>query len=313
MGANIALNFASHGLAVRLTDVSVEQLSKAKELARGNAAFLRENGLLPGFAEEILARVVYTSDRDVALAGAELVIEAIPESLPLKRSLFAELDRGCGSEVVFASNTSTFLPSTLATSLVHPERRRRFMVLHYWNPAHLIPLVEIVPHPEVDFHVLEDVQRLLERCQKQPVVLRKEVPGFIGNRLAFALQREAMDLVARGVATAEEIDTVARTSFGRRLPVSGIFGTADLGGLDVYLAVCASLFPDLSNQQEPPAALASLVKAGKLGVKSGAGWRSYTGSEIVALRESLATELVHQAKLDRQFSESQPPEPPSRS
>jgi 3-hydroxybutyryl-CoA dehydrogenase len=147
--------------------------------------------------------------------------------------------------------------------------------------------------------VTEEVRQLLVRCNKTPVLVRKEIDGFIGNRLAFALQREAMDLVARGVATPEDIDTVARTSFGRRIPVSGIFGTADLGGLDVYLEVCRSLFPQLCNDRVLPEALRRSVEHGHLGVKTRHGWKQYTAEEVAALNESLTGELVRQLQRDR--------------
>ena len=151
----------------------------------------------------------------------------------------------------------------------------------------------------------------LERCGKQVVVLQKEVPGFIGNRLAFALQREAMDLVAKGVASPAEIDTVIRAGFGRRIPVSGIFGTADLGGLDVYLAICQSILPDLCAQTGAPAELKRLVASGRLGLKSGEGWYNYSSTEAAALRDAIATELVHHARRDQTLNTSSAVLPPS--
>ena len=312
MGANIALNLAAHGLAVRLTDVSAEQLTQARATVRTNALFLQEHGLLAKPAEEILPHVVYELGLGRALAESQLVIEAVTESLPLKQGLFEELDRRCASDVIFASNTSTFLPTALAVPFTGGERTRRFMILHYWNPAHLVPLVEIVPHPAVDAEVLANVKRLLERCGKHPVVLQKAVPGFIGNRLAFALQREAMELVSQGVASPEEIDTVVRAGFGRRIPITGIFGTADLGGLDIYLAICKTLFPELSTRTTVPLELERLVEEGKLGVKSGEGWHSYTTEQKVDLRESLAKELVRRAELDRPLASIELPPKTSR-
>ena len=302
MGVNIALNLACAGVTACLTDVSATQLATASENARANAAFLFAQGLISENIEDVLGRIVYCSQLGAALDRAQLVIEAIPENLNLKLALFAELDRLCPPEVILASNTSTFLPSALAAGMVNSGRAARFLVLHYWNPAHLIPLVEIVPHPLVGSNVLVPINQLLDRCGKRSVVLRKEIPGFIGNRLAFALQREAMDLVAKGVASPEEIDLVVKSGFGRRLPVTGIFTTADLGGLDVYLAVCESLYPDLCASREPPAELRRLVEAGQLGVKTGSGWQRYSTDEIKALRESLAAELVHRARLDQETS-----------
>lgn len=296
MGTNIALDFAAHGFTVKLTDSIAAQLEKSRELARANAAILEKHGLLREAAGEVLARIENVPKLAEAVAGAELVVEAVPERLELKRQVFAELEKLCGHDTILASNTSTFMPSMLAEGLRHPER---LLVAHYWNPAHLLPLVELVPHPRTAPEVLERVRALLLQCGKRPIVLKKEVLGFIGNRLAFALQREAMDLVAKGVASPEDIDAVASTSFGRRIPVSGVFGTADLGGLDVYAAICDSIFPDLCADKGAPAALKALVARGRLGAKTGAGWRDYTAEEIATLREALSAELIRQAKRDR--------------
>jgi 3-hydroxybutyryl-CoA dehydrogenase len=300
MGANIALNLAAHGVAVWLTDVRTEQLEKAREGIEANARHLHADGLLPDEVERVLARIARPTTLDDALVGAELVIEAVPENLQLKLRVFGELERKCGPEVIFASNTSSFVPSKLAVGLVDPATAERLVVMHYWNPAHLVPLVEVVPHARTRADVLEQVKALLDRCAKQSVILRKELPGFIGNRLAFALQREAMSLVASGVAAPEDIDTVARAGFGRRIPVTGIFGTADLGGLDVYLAVCQSIFPDLCRDAAAPPALQRLVQQGRLGMKTGDGWSAYTEAEIAEIQERLTTELVRHARNDQE-------------
>jgi 3-hydroxyacyl-CoA dehydrogenase len=300
MGANIALNFAAHGVRVKLTDVREEQLEKARAAIRKNAEMLREHGLLDRAADDVLTGIVCETNLDVALEDADLVIEAVPENLQLKLRIVMELDRKCAPGVILASNTSTFVPSKLAVGFLNPARAEQLVVMHYWNPAHLIPLVEVVPHPRTQPEVLERVKTLLDRCEKKAVVLRKELPGFIGNRLAFALQREAMSLVANGVAAPEDIDTVASASFGRRIPVTGIFGTADLGGLDVYLAVCRSIFPELCRDDNAPPALQRLVEQGKLGIKSGEGWSKYDAKRIAALQTVLTAELVHQAKRDQE-------------
>lgn len=298
MGANIALNFAAHGHAVRLHDSEEAALDRAKAIMRGNAELLRRHGLLQETEAAVLARITGETKLEAAVESVGLVIEAVPERVQLKQQLFRHLDKLCAPETILASNSSTFVPSQLSLGLVHPERKARLLVMHYWNPAHLMPLVEIVPHPETAPDVVESTRALLLQCGKTPVVVRKEIAGFIGNRLAFALQREAMDLVARGVASPEDIDAVARASFGRRLPTTGIFGTADLGGLDVYLEVCRSIFPDLCADGSPPAALERLVKEGNLGMKTGTGWKRYAPEEMAAIREELGAELIRQLKRD---------------
>ncbi|MBI3831732.1 MAG: 3-hydroxyacyl-CoA dehydrogenase family protein [Planctomycetes bacterium] len=296
MGTNIALDFAAAGFEVAVTDARPEALATSRETARANAEALAANRLLREPAAAVLARIRYREQLVEALRAADLVLEAIAENLDLKRGLFAELEQLAPPQAILASNTSSLMPSLLAANLARPER---FLVAHYWNPAHLLPLVELVPSPSTSKEVLEAVRELLTRIGKRPVILRKEVPGFIGNRLAFALQREAMALVAHGVATPEEIDAVARLSFGRRVPATGIFQTADLGGLDVYLAICASLFPNLACDIEPLAALRERVAQGKLGLKTGAGWFSYSPEEAAALRAKLNAELLRRAQDDR--------------
>lgn len=299
MGANIALNLAAHNVRVRLNDVREEQLVKSRRVIEANARMLQQHGLLAGSVEEVMAGIVFESDFDAAVEGASLVIEAVPENLQLKLRIFTQLDRKCPPGVILASNTSTFEPSKLAIGFLDPARAEWLVVMHYWNPAHLIPLVEVVPHATTRPAVLEQVKALLDRCEKKSVILRKELPGFVGNRLAFALQREAMKLVAAGIASPADIDTVASAGFGRRIPVTGIFGTADLGGLDVYLAVCRSIFPELCQDASPPPTLQQLVKHGRLGMKSGEGWRKYTPEEIASIEAALTAELVHQAKRDQ--------------
>jgi 3-hydroxybutyryl-CoA dehydrogenase len=298
MGANIALSFAVHGFGVCLCDVSEAQLDQARSTILKHVAMMLEHGLGSGSPEDSLSRINFDTRMDVSVAGVDLVIEAVRENLQLKLQVFTKLDRLCAPEVILASTTSTFVPTALAAGLVNPGRKSRFLVMHYWNPAHLIPLVEVVPHSETSLEVLNFIRALLLQCRMIPVLLRKEIAGFIGNRLAFALQREAMGLIANGVATAEDIDQVVTSGFGRRVPVTGIFGTADLGGLDVYLAICRQLFPDLCNDTNPPAILARQVEQGKLGVKTGEGWKKYTPEQISVLYSTLTKELVHQSQRD---------------
>jgi 3-hydroxybutyryl-CoA dehydrogenase len=302
MGANIALSLAAHGVQVRLTDVNEAQLARGRATAEANAWKLHGHGLLPEPVDAVLGRIACTAVLDEAIADAGLVIEAVPENLQLKLRVFLELERKTGPRVILASNTSTFVPSSLAVGFVNPATAARLVVMHYWNPAHLIPLVEVVPHARTLPAVVDRVKGLLDRCDKHTVVLRKEVPGFIGNRLAFALQREAMRMVEDGVATPEDIDTVARAGFGRRIPVTGIFRTADLGGLDVYRAVCELIFPGLSNDHGVPESLKRLVQAGMLGVKTREGWHKYSEREVEEWQKRLTEALVYHARADQRRS-----------
>lgn len=291
MGTNIALDFALAGYSVRMMDAQPEQRRRSEETCAANARLLETHGVLTEPPAAVLARIRYCDSVAETVDGADLVIEAVSEHLELKRALFRQIGEHAPARAVLASNTSSFSPSLLADATGRPDR---FLVAHYWNPAHLIPLVELVPSPHTDPGILETVRTLYACMGKRPVVVRKEVLGFIGNRLQFALLREALALVESGVATPDDIDTVVRSSFGQRLPVTGVFRTADLAGLDVLLAICRVLFPDLAADQAPGPAMAGLVEAGRLGTKADAGWFDYGPGEAEALRATLFAALIRQ-------------------
>jgi 3-hydroxybutyryl-CoA dehydrogenase len=298
MGRSIAVDALRAGRAVALHDRDAEVLSKAWQEIASTIERLQVSGL-SGAWVNWTDRLRLTSKLEEAVADVDWVIEAVPEDLRLKHVTLGALEALCPPEVILASNSSTLMPSRLAEPLKHPGR---LVVAHFWNPAHLVPLVEIVPHEGTAARTTEWVRAELEQWGKRAIVLRRETPGFVGNRLAFALQREAMSLVAQGVASPEEIDAVVRWGFGRRIPFTGVFRTADLGGLDVYAAISALLFPDLSRATDVPAPLADLVARGHLGMKSGEGWYRYEAGEIDAWRERVAGALLSQLRQDETAS-----------
>ena len=214
MGHSIAQEFAVSGYRVSLNDVSEERLDHARERIRQNLEMLGRSDEWDGVA----SRITFTGDLRTAVEGADLVIEAITENLDIKRELFAELESICGSDTILASNTSTYMPSQLAEATQNPER---VIVMHYFNPPHVVPLVEVVGGRDTSPDTVETVRDLLVSQGKKPVVLEKEALGFIGNRLQAALLRECFALVENGVVRPEDIDTVVTTSFGRRLGVAG--------------------------------------------------------------------------------------------
>ncbi|MCZ7643962.1 MAG: 3-hydroxyacyl-CoA dehydrogenase family protein [Planctomycetota bacterium] len=298
MGTNMALDFARSGFEPQVVEVDEEQRARSREYARFGARFLHLNGLAKDDPEKVVGRIAFL-EHPVrvmrAFSEAQWIVEAVPEKLELKHKVLTEAEAVAPEDAIVTSNTSSFLPSRIAGKLRRPER---MLVTHFWNPPHLLPLVEVVPHPGTAPEVVDALLKVLVETGKHPILLRKEISGFIGNRLAFALQREAMDLIAKGVASAEDIDAVAALGFGRRIPISGIFGTCDLGGLDVYAAICDELFPGLCNDAAAPEKLKELVAQGKLGVKTGAGWRVYSQAEIEKLRHALSEELVRHANRD---------------
>lgn len=291
MGHAIAQEFALGGLAVRLCDRNEEILGAAKRAVAVDLDALVRAGIIDGErVAPALERVRTTSTLATALAGADLVVEAVSEDLPLKRRLFAEMDELCPAGVILASNTSSYMPSLLASAVRRPER---LLVTHYFNPAHLLPLVEVVPNPQTAPEVVDRVVRLLARIGKTPVVVRREVPGFVGNRLQMAILREAMAIVEAGIASPADVDAVVTAGFGRRLGVAGPFAIADMAGLDVNLRVMEELLPSMAAGREPPRMLQEAVAAGRLGTKSLAGVYDWTAESARAAREQVGNALLN--------------------
>ena len=250
MGHGIALELAAHGYDVRLHDQDAARLEKARAAIGEGLARLAEVGRIP--AEDLAAapgRIAMSADLAEAVAGVDLVIEAVSEDLAVKQALFRELDALAPPHAILASNTSTFMPSLLAAATNRP---RQVIVAHYFNPPHLLPLVELVRGGQTSDETVETMRDLYRGMGKAPAVVQKEAPGFVGNRLQAAIFREALAIVVEGIASQEDVDTIVKTGFGRRLCVAGPFEIADAAGLDVKLAVCEQLFPEIASTTKNP-------------------------------------------------------------
>ena len=290
MGTSIALDWARAGHPVTIYDADAERVHSAPGRAREIGAMLVRGGVTDAAAlEQAVERLAPTPDLADAVDGAAYVAEAIVEDLAIKQALYAELGGICGPSTVLASNTSSLMPSALAESADHPER---VLVVHYFNPAHLIPVVEVVLGPRTSPEVVERVSALLRRAGKTPAVLRKEVPGFVANRLQSALLREALSLVEDGVTSMEDLDAVVCLGFGRRLAAFGPFAISDMAGLDVWQAIAAYLFPQLSNADAPSPLLAERAARGDLGLKSGRGFYGWSDEEARAALARRDAELL---------------------
>jgi 3-hydroxybutyryl-CoA dehydrogenase len=283
IGHGVAQVFAVAGTPVRLIGRRAASLDAALARIRESLARFQAHGLVTAEAgRAALARITPTTDLDAA-GGADLVVEAVPEDQPLKHAVFERLDRVCPPPAVLASSSGQ--PASRLVARV--RHRERVVAAHFWNPPQLIPLVEVCAGPESDPDVVPWLCGVLRAAGKQPVVLEREIDGFIGNRLQFALLREALALWASGVASAEAIDLAVKTSFGRRLAVTGPLESADLGGLDTFHAFAAFLFPGLDRSTAPPAALGDLAAAGHRGLATGRGlydWATRDGKGLVAER-----------------------------
>lgn len=297
MGHSIALNAAWTGLNVKMYGLNDDDLSNGLSGIRQKISILIENGLLPSSQyDQVLSRISLTKSKEDAVSDATFVIECIPENLGLKQQLFKYLDEICPSEVILASNTSGLSLSKMIAETKHSER---FVLTHFWNPAHLIPLVEVLRIPQTAPSVFNRTIDLLNLMGKKPVEVRKEVPGLIGNRLQFALLREALALLEDGVASKEDIDAAVVYSIGRRLPVTGPITSADMGGLDVFAAISDYLFEDLSKAEKAFPSMKSLVEQHKLGLKSSEGFYQWNKEFSDKMIESREMELIRQLKLDR--------------
>jgi 3-hydroxybutyryl-CoA dehydrogenase len=298
MGHGIGQVFAQGGYDVTLNDVDAERLQKALAGIRQNLnLFVQEALITPAEMANAVARIRLEPDLPSAARDADLVVEATFENLDSKRAVLKRIGELAPERALVASNTSGLSVNAMAPAIAHPER---FVVAHFWNPPHLIPLVEIVRGDRSSPDAVAKVAEVLRSIGKEPVVVRKDVLGFIGNRLQYALFREALALVQDGVCTAADIDTVVRTSFGRRLTTAGPLETADINGADLFYNISKYLFPDLSAMTGPPPFFEKLIAEGKTGVRAGAGFRDWPGDRAERIREARDRELIRWLKVVRE-------------
>lgn len=286
MGHSIALSFAGHGRSVRVFEPDAS--TRAGLLARV-ASSLTALGRDQDAIDSTVARIEVVADLADAVADADYVTEAAPEKVELKQQLFAELETVVPDDAVLASNTSV-IPITLITA--GRETGHRMVGTHWWNPGHLIPLVEVVRTATTSEQTVVHTMRTLEAIGKTPVRVEKDIPGFIGNRLQHALWREAISLVEKGVCSAEDVDLVITSSFGRRLAVLGPLANADLIGTPLTLDIHEQVLHDLESRPEPSPLLRQLVADGRTGFASGEGFRHWTDESIAAVRAAVNDHLI---------------------
>lgn len=289
MGHGIGQEFALAGHEVVLHDLSDEKLREAVDEIERNLQRLAGWGLVA--AEKIepaLERLRTTSSLEDAGRDADFVVEAVFEDLELKQQVFRDLDAVCPRHTILASNTSTFMPSLLASVTKRPDR---VLVAHYFYPPSLLPLVEVVPSAFTSGETVDAVCEILRAAGKSPIVIRKEAVGFVANRLQFALQREALHIVEQGIATAQDVDIAVRDGFGRRLAVAGPFEIAEPIGWDLELRIQRNLFPHLAASPEPSPLVVDKVERGELGVKTGKGFYDWTPEMAEAWRTKMERAL----------------------
>jgi 3-hydroxybutyryl-CoA dehydrogenase len=247
----------------------------------------------------LLKRITAHEHLAPAVQGASFAFEAAPEKLPLKQRIFAELESAVAPEAILASNSSAIPSTEIGRDLKH---RERVVGTHFWNPPHLVPLVEVIQNEKTSDAVLRATMELLRDAGKVPVHVRRDVPGFVGNRLQHAMKREAFALVAAGVCDAETIDTVVKEGFGARTAVLGPMEQSDLVGLDLALDIADVLYEHLDRTASAPSILREKVEGGKLGMKTGEGLRKWTPESADAVRQRLSRFLAEQARAKKKTS-----------
>lgn len=297
MGHSIALAAAWAGMPVKVHGLNGIEIKRAQEGLAGKLRSLQQNDVIREAAiTAILSRILFTQSLDEVAGASSFIIETIPEDMALKKELFAYLDNTCSRETILATNTSGLSPTEMASATAFPQR---VVVTHFWNPAHLIPLVEVVRGEKTNDQTVERAFGLLRSMNKKPIDIKKEAPGFVGNRLQFALLREAQYILEQGIASKEDIDAAVTYGIGRRLPVTGPLLSADMGGLDVFSAISDYLFSDLSNASAASAGLKKLVADKKFGAKSGEGYYEWPPSFYEERHQAREAALIGFLKQDR--------------
>jgi 3-hydroxybutyryl-CoA dehydrogenase len=299
MGPGIAATFALAGYEAIIVSRTAENAAKGVASAQSLISKLAENGLAEADkVEAARLRFSPSTDPEGAARSAQLFVESIAENLAIKQEYFARLDRAA-PDTVLCSNTSGISITQIAAKASRPER---ILTTHFWNPPYLMPLVEVVVGERTELRIAEGVVALLRACGKVPVLVRKDVPGQLGNRIQHAMIRECMHIVEEGIATPEDVDLAVKAGVGLRTPVYGVFEHADMVGLDLVKAVQDYIVPDLSTLKGSARIHQEKVAKGELGVKAGRGfldWPSGKGDEVRARRDEFLMQFLRWEKEGR--------------
>jgi len=298
MGSGIAQIFARKGYKVVVTDIKEEFLEKSRKLVDiFNSSLIEEGIMSEGEIEKVISNISYSTSKG-EFKDCDLIIEAIVEKMDIKQDYWREVEEIAPADALFATNTSGLSINGISTKLVD---KTRFIGMHFWNPPHIIPLVELIRGDQTSNETVEVLKELLLIIDKEPVVVQKDAPGFIGNRLQFAAFREALHIVNEGIATFEDVDKAMRFGPGFRYPIIGPLQTADLGGLDTFYYISSYLFNELSDMKEPPQVLKERMESQKLGVKSKEGFYDYSNGkdeEAIKRRDKMFFKMLKYIHMD---------------
>ena len=296
MGAGVAQIFAEFGYTVILYNRSKAGMERAVERFQPKVAV---NPIPIGAEAEVAGAEIYTTHDLTALAQVDLISESIAENLEIKQEIFGKLNEICDANTLFTTNTSGLSISQIATAVSHPER---FAGVHFFNPPEIVPAVEVIKGEATSDATCEVLIGLLKQMQKQPILVQKDVPGFVASRLQFAVVREALHLVEEGIASPADVDAVMKHGLGLRWALLGPLEIADLGGLDIFNTVGSYVAKSLSNATDSPQVLQDLVAAGKLGAKTGSGFYDYPPGKASALTEERDEKLLEILKMKSEHS-----------
>ena len=273
MGHGIAQSFLMGGYKVTLYDISESILETAGAHIQKNLEMFADAGLLEqSDTSACLDRLSTATKLEEAVANADFIIEAAPENIELKKTLFEQVAAACSPKAIIASNTSSL---TLKEMGERVKDKSRLVVTHWFNPPHIVPTVEVVRSEDTSDETADTAYALMEKIKKTPVRIKREIPGFIVNRIQVAMAREVLDLYGRGIADAADIDRAIRGSIGFRLASIGMLLTMDLGGLKLWRDVCKNLLEDIESSRTVPDFLEKMISEGQDGIKSGKGFYDY--------------------------------------
>lgn len=298
MGSGMSMCYAQAGFRVALYSQSQERLDRAlARIGNSQAVFVQEGLISAAEAESARARMSVTTSLAEALDGVQFVLESVPENLQIKQQLFREMETLCPPDTILTTNTSGLSITAIASACRHPER---VAGQHWANPPEIVPLVEVVCGEQTSDETLETTYRVTEKLGKAPVRVMKDIAGFASNRLQYALLREALYLVEAGVVSPEDVDRTLKNGVGFRYPWLGPLETVDLGGLDVFHAICQYLFKELSTMQSTPAFFDQLAAEGKYGIKAGEGFYKYEAGDRDTILRKRDIYFLRQLKLLRE-------------
>lgn len=297
MGFGIALTYARDGYDVALFDADEDALRDGLDaIDRGLGTLVDTDELDEEDANAARERVGPAESLADAVRDADIVTEAVTEDIDVKREIFASIDEYADADALLTTNTSGLSITEIATAVSHPER---FAGTHWFNPAHITPLVEVVKGEHTSDETAETLVSLLDDAGKTPVTVEKDVPGFIGNRIQMAMTYEAFSLLERGVASAEDIDRAVKAGFGFRLPTMGIFEKVDQSGVDVQYAIEEYLMPELDRGTDPNPVVTRLTERGDLGLKTGRGVYDWRDRDVADVCDERDRDLLAQLDLYR--------------